>query len=191
MPVDEPTRLRERRGATPPPSGNAERLSVGVVLEHRRVDHPWATDRWVVVEVLPGEPAADAWTLLAEGEGWQRWYAGAAELELHRGETASYLENLGSPRPAVFIILRRAGHARGIVLHAVTVDPGEVEAHSDAGDDLIEAVPLPSSVRAWMEDFVARHHVERAFWKRRRDRADPEALGTRPAPRREDHDERR
>jgi hypothetical protein len=187
MPVDETPEIPERSASVPVQVGNAERLTVGIVLEHRHVDHPWATDRWALVEVLPGTPAADAWTLLAEGEGWQRWYAGAAELELHRGETASYLENLGSPRPAVYVILRRGGHAHGIVLHAATVDPGEVEAHSDAGDDLIEAAPLPPAVRAWMEDFVARHHVERPFWKRRRDRADPEALGTRPASRRKDH----
>jgi hypothetical protein len=38
------------------------------------------------------------------------------------------------------------------------------------------------SLRAAAEAFVAEHHVERRFHKRRRDRADPEALarGVRP-----------
>ncbi len=90
-------------------------------------------------------------------------------------------------RPAVYVILRRdpgGGGERPWALHGATVDPGEIEAHADSGDDLIEAVPLPPAVAAWMRDFVARHHVERPLYKRRRDRADPEALapGRRRAP---------
>ena len=40
--------------------------------------------------------------------------------------------------------------------------------------------PLLPEVAVWIESFVARHHVERPFHKRRRDRADPEALAFRP-----------
>jgi hypothetical protein len=156
-----------------------ERMTVGIVLEHRRIDHPWQADRWKVVDVLPGRPAAEPWTILAEGDGWRRCYAGAVELELFRGETASYRDNLASSRPAIYVVLRRTRDGLGIAVREATVDPGEIEAHSDAGDDLIEALPLPPPIAAWMEDFVARHHVERPFYKRRRDRADPEALAQR------------
>jgi hypothetical protein len=38
---------------------------------------------------------------------------------------------------------------------------------------------MPASVRAIMEAFVAEHHVEQPFVKRKRDRADPEALAPR------------
>jgi hypothetical protein len=163
-----------------------ERMTVGIVLEHRRIDHPWQADRWKVVDVLPGQPAAEPWTVLAEGDGWRRCYAGAVELELFRGETASYRDNLASSRPAVYVVLRRAQDGVGVAVREATVDPGEIEAHSDAGDDIIEAFPLPASIAAWIEDFVARHHVERPFYKRRRDRADLEALAQRRR-----HDSRR
>lgn len=155
-----------------------ERMTLGVVVEHRRVDLPWATDRWTVVELLPGRPAAEPWTPLGEGLGWRRYYAGAVELELYRGETDNYRDNLANERPSVFVILRPEGDGR-VSLHGATIDPGEIEAHSDAGDDLVEAVPLPPHVAAWMAEFVARHHVERPFYKRQRDRPDPEALALR------------
>lgn len=164
-------------------------MGLGVVIEHRRIDLPWAPpDRWTVVELLPGRPAAEPWTLLAEAEGGRRYYyAGAVELELFRGETDGYRDNLGSGRPAVFIILRPEGGGR-VALHGATVDPGEIEAHSDAGDDQIEAVPMPPEVMAWVEAFVARNHVERPFYKRQRDRADPEALARRRSTRDDDGD---
>jgi hypothetical protein len=44
-------------------------------------------------------------------------------------------------------------------------------------------VPMPKEIQQAVADFVAEHHVEQAFSKRKRDRADPEALGRRvPAP---------
>jgi hypothetical protein len=155
-----------------------ERVTLGVVVERRRVDLPWASDRWTVVELLSGRPAAEPWTVLAEGEGWRRYYAGTVDLELFRGETDNYRDNLASERPAVFVILRPEGDGR-VALYGATIDPGEIEAHSDAGDDLVEALPMPPHVLAWMEGFVARHHVERPFYKRQRDRPDPEALALR------------
>ena len=69
-------------------------------------------------------------------------------------------------------------------LHAVTVDAGEAHLYADTGNDLLEALPLPPGLRARLEAFVAQHHVERMPHKRRRDRADPEALGHRPGGRR-------
>jgi hypothetical protein len=159
----------------------AERMNVGIVLERQRVERPWAEERWRPIEVLPGEPPAEPWAVLAEGDGWQRVYAGTAVVELFPGETAGYRDNLASPCPSVFVILRRGG-PHGIAIHAATVDPGEIEAHSDSGDDLIEPFRMPAPIACWVQAFVDRHHVERPFYKRQRDRVDPEAL----APRRHD-----
>ena len=156
-----------------------ERMMVGVVVEHRRIDHPWQSHRWQAVDVLPGEPAAAAWTVLGQGEGWVRYLAGAAELSLFPGECETYAYNLQSREPAIYVVLRKSDDARGIKLLGATVDPGEAHAHADTGDDLVEALPLPGPVREWMEAFVAVHYVERTKWKRKRDRADPEAMAIR------------
>ncbi len=169
----------------------AERLSVGVVVERRRLDNPWVEVGWRVIGALPGVPDLPAWSVLEESGAATRFYAGTAEIALHPGEAESYKLNLDGPRPALYVILRRdGGSGPGLRLLGVTADPGEVDAHSDAGDDLIEAVPLPAAVALWMRDFVDRHFVERPFHKRQRDRADPEALGRRPPsphPQEKDH----
>ena len=47
------------------------------------------------------------------------------------------------------------------------------------GHDLLEALPMPPGLRLVVERFVAEHHKQREFHKRKRDRADPEALGRR------------
>jgi hypothetical protein len=79
-------------------------------------------------------------------------------------------------------VLRTSGEAPGMRLLGATVDPGEAHAHADTGDDLVEALPLPAPIRDWLTAFVEAHPVRRTHWKRRRDRADPEALafGGRP-----------
>lgn len=165
-----------------------ERMSVGVVVERRRIDHPWQPERWTAVAALPGAPPLPPWTVLEEGDGWTRYLAGTVEVELFRSETDNYKHNLEGPQPALYVVLRRTGEAPGLRLLGATVDTGEIDAHSDSGDDLIEALPLPAPVAAWIRDFVARHHVERPFHKRQRDRADPEALARRRAPHLEDDD---
>jgi hypothetical protein len=63
----------------------------------------------------------------------------------------------------------------------VTADPAEGEGMTAAGNDLVEAVPMPAPVREQVEAFIAEHHVEQEFFKRKRDRANPESLGRRPA----------
>ncbi len=38
---------------------------------------------------------------------------------------------------------------------------------------------MPAAIQEWLAAFVEAHHVERPFVKRKRDRADPEALAKR------------
>ena len=51
---------------------------------------------------------------------------------------------------------------------------------TEPGSCIVEAVPMPEQIRDRLSAFVAAHHVERAFVKRKRDRADPEILARRP-----------
>ncbi len=166
----------------PSPKPQAERLAVGIVAERRRIDHPWPTERWTIVAALVGEPEARPWTVLTKGETWTRYYAGNAEVTLFRSEAENYKRNLDSPNPTLYVILRHSAQPPGITLLTVTVDPGEIDTHADSGNDLIETLPLPPAIAAWMQAFVNQHYVAHPFHKRQRDRADPEALAThRPA----------
>ena len=121
------------------------------------------------------------WAELGGDAQATRYYAGAGEVELFRTETANYRDNLASGRPSLWVLLRPAVGEPPVELTAVTADPAEGEAMTEAGSDIVEPVPMPVEIQAWLATFIEEHHVERAFFKRRRDTADPDALGRRGA----------
>jgi len=155
------------------------RIAVGVVVERRKAQSQWIDFTWKPVTVLAGLPDASPWTMLSEDGDGATFYAGAAEIELYRTETTNYRDNLGTGGPMLWVALRPTGVEPPYEIFAVTADPAEGEAWTESGSDLVDVVPMPEAVRAAIDAFVAEHHVERPFYKRKRDRADPEALARR------------
>ena len=45
-----------------------------------------------------------------------------------------------------------------------------------AGEQIVESLPMPEQLQDAIAAFVAEHHVERTFVKRKRDRANPDVL---------------
>jgi hypothetical protein len=166
-------------------SAALERIPVGIVVERRKAVSQWIDFVWRPVAVLPGQPNAAPWTVLSTEGGITTFYIGMTEIALHRSETTNYRDNLGSGSPAVWIALRPTETEPPYQIAAATVDPSEGESFTETGTELVEAVPMPDIVRDFVTAFVAEHHVERPFVKRKRDRANPEALARR-GPRRED-----
>jgi hypothetical protein len=147
------------------------RVRVGVVVERRKAQSSWVDFLYRPVSVLEGVPAARPWTQIgAEGE-LTTFYAGDAVIELHRTETANYRNNLASGAPRLWVILRPGSGEVGFDLLFVTADPAEGEALTGAGNDLVESVPMPDYIRQFVEDFIAEHHVEQAFFKRERSKS--------------------
>lgn len=159
-----------------------EHIPVGVVVERRKAESPWIDFTWRATTVLPGAPEAAAWTPLSADVDVTIFYAGAAEVALYRSETAHYRDNLASGAPSLWVALRPTGVEPPYDLVAVTADPAEGEGFTQNGDHLVDAVPMPEAVRAIVQAFVAEHHVETPFFKRKRDRANPEALARRGPP---------
>jgi hypothetical protein len=157
-----------------------EAIEVGVVVEKRRLKSRWVDYAWLPTTVLPGVPAAAPWTVLEETPEATRYYAGACRLELHGADTSNYRDNLRSGRPSLWVVLTEAGDPPAIALRTVTADPAEGEALTEPGADIVEAVPMPPEIAERLAAFVTAHHVERAFVKRKRDRADPEAMAAKP-----------
>lgn len=155
------------------------RIPVGIVVERRKAASPWVDVVWQPMAVLAGTPDAASWTILEQGQDRASFYAGAAEIALYRTETGHYRDNLNSARPSLWVSLRPTGVEPPFDIVAVTADPAEGESFTQAGDDLVEAVPMPPAIRDIVEAFVAEHHVERPFVKRKRERADPQALARR------------
>jgi hypothetical protein len=160
-----------------------ESTEVGVIVDRQALRNPWADHAWKPVAVLAGAPAAAPWTVLAETPQAIRYFAGRFELEFFGSETGMYRDNLQSGRPSLWVSLRPTDAHPGVALHLVTADPAEAEALTEPGTDIIETVPMPPAIQARLAAFVEAHHVERPFVKRKRDRADPEAMAMRaPAP---------
>ena len=145
-------------------------ISVGVVVERHKATSPWLDFVWRPVSVLAGVPSAAPWTALGPVGDMTTFYAGAATIEMHRTETANYVSNLESGVPLLWVVLRPTGAQPPYEVMTVTADPAEGEASTEAGDNLVETVPMPDGIIEALEAFIAEHHVERPFYKRQRDR---------------------
>jgi hypothetical protein len=164
-------------------------IPVAVLVERSKAHNPWVDFLWRPVSVLVGQPSAAPWTVLG-GEGQATvFYAGMATIALHRTETGNYRDNLRCEAPLLWVVLRPTGVTPPYTVFAVTADPAEGEAFTETGQDLVETVPMPMAIRTRLEGFIAEHHVERPFYKRKRKLADPQAFVRRKGGRQEDSDD--
>lgn len=154
-------------------------IPVGVLVERSKSANPWAEFYWRATGVLAGQPETPAWTVLSDDGQRVMFYAGTAGVALYTTETGFYRDNLNSGAPALWVALRAADSDPPFTVAAVTADPAEGESFTEAGTDLVEQVPMPPSIQQLVAAFVAEHHVERPFVKRKRDRANPEAMARR------------
>jgi Protein of unknown function (DUF3305) len=149
------------------------RIAVGVVVERRKARSMWVDCLWRPVTVFAGIPPLAPWTPLGTEAETSLLYAGEAMIELHRTEVTNYSDNLASGAPTLWVVMCSTASDPPYRLLAVTADPAEGEAFTDAGNNLVEAVPMPPDIAEIVSRFVARHHVERPFIKRQRGRQTP------------------
>jgi hypothetical protein len=154
-------------------------VPVGVIVERVKGMNQWTDYLWRPVDVLIAVPETEPWTKLADSGERATFYVGAATIELHRTETPNYRENLNSGSPSLWVALRPTDSDPPYQLLTVTADPAEGEALTEAGDDLVEMVPMPEPIQAAIAAFTEEHHFERVVVKRKRDRPDPQALARR------------
>lgn len=155
------------------------RIPVGVVVARRKAASQWIDFTWAPVSVLHGVPDTEPWTVLASEDDTTTFYAGRAEIALHRSETGLYRDNLATGAPSVWVVLSATERDPPYQLVTVTADPSEGEAFTESTANLVEQVAMPQSIQEIVAAFVAEHHVEREFFKRKRDHADPESLARR------------
>jgi hypothetical protein len=155
------------------------RIPVGVVVERHKADSIWVDFVWRGTGVLPDALQMVPWTVIREQEGTTLFYAGSATVDLYRSETERYRDNLATGAPSVWIVLTPSEGVWPYAVSAVTADPAEGEAFTEAGANLVEAVPMPEVLHQEIENFIAEHHAETEFVKRERRRADTEALARR------------
>ena len=150
-------------------------IPVAILAERRPGVTIWQEHVWRAAAVLEEAPPVPDWTKLREENGREIFFAGTAEVMLHRTDTPNYKDNLEAAEPLIWVVLRE--EASGMRIQGVTVDPGEAEIYTEGPSNLLEALPMPPGLRVLLAAFVAAHHVERSFHKRKRDRQDTESFG--------------
>jgi len=159
-------------------------MPIGVVIERREIDSRWQQYTFSPVAVIPGAPAmatTDEWRMLREGDGWTHYHAGTIELELHSSATAGYRKNLMNEAAYVFVVLTPGEEADepDLMPFLATACPDEAMDYFEDSEQIVEGVPMPPELVAWVKDFVDKHHVEVEFKKRKRKPYDPRKEGFR------------
>lgn len=146
-------------------------LPLGVVIRRSPGVTRWSKWTWKAVAVLPGAGVAD-WSVIREDGDVSDFHAATLPLELFRAETEAYLNGLSAKVPAIYIIMRRvsADHAAPLDVVLVTASPYEAQDYADSGEEIVEKVPMPDGLIAWIQTFVDANHEEEVFVKRRRDK---------------------
>jgi len=160
-------------GGLPVTERTAE-LPVGVVIRKQPGVTRWAKWVWRPVAVLPGAGPADWRELRREGEAVE-YHAATVTLEVHRADTEAYLVALSNDPPSVYVVLRPAEDPAAeheVEVFTVTASSYEAQDYLDSGEEIVEPVPMPPSLIAWLSEFVGRHHKEQKFVKRRRNEVD-------------------
>ena len=145
-------------------------LQLGVVLRRTPGVTKWAKWSWRAVAVLPGAGPAD-WKVLREEDGATEYHAATCRLQLHGAEAEAYLHGLSARIPSIFVVMRAADDPdRPFDVALVTASPYEAQDYADAGEEVVEKVPMPEGLVALVRDFAEAHYEEEEFKKRKRDR---------------------
>lgn len=155
-------------------------IPVGVLVERRKIDHPWAEWSWKPVAVTADLPDIEHWRVLAADAAVTRYYAGRADVVLHRRLAEAYLANLAGETPMLWVVLRRSEDAVGGIpwcVHTVSASPYDALHYLDPAEDIVEPVPMPHEVLGRLIAFLKAHpQEEEPFVKRVRDRVEPEEV---------------
>lgn len=146
-------------------------LKIGAVVRRSPGVTRWARETWKPVAVIPGAPEAFWKELVREGEVVD-YHAGTVAMELFRADVEGYLVSLNMTSPSVWVVMDRDQTSQspsGWVVSTVTASAHEALDALDSGESIVEAVPIPESLAAWIKEFVDMHYVEEPFKKRRRD----------------------
>lgn len=146
---------------------------LGIVVERRKSSHPWADWIWMPISVIPNAQAEAKWVEMMRTKESVQYHAGTLLLTLHRKDTDALRANLMLPVPELYVVLQETEESTSdfpYAPHAVTASAYDAQDMTDAGDDIVEKVPMPEMVAAFIQAFVEEHHVEEKFIKRKRDR---------------------
>ena len=145
-------------------------IPLGIVIRKVPGVTRWVDHVWKAVAVLPGAGAADWKELRRDGDAIE-YHAATVQLELFRTDTEAYLHGLSTKIPAIYVVMRESEGADPLDVVLATASPYEAQDYADTGEELVEKVPMPEGLVAWIRDYVEQYHEDEVFIKRRRDKS--------------------
>jgi len=142
-------------------------MPLGIVIRKSPGVTRWAAWSYKAVAVLPGAGEAN-WTELRREGDVVEYHAATCQLELHHTQSEAYMTGLADGVPSVYVIMRDGDERLEVLL--ATASPYEAQDYQDSGEELVEKVPMPEGLVAWVRDYALAHHEDEAFIKRRRDK---------------------
>jgi len=142
----------------------------------------WAKWVWRAVDMLPGAGPAD-WTILRQDGDVTEYHAATLPLQLYVSDTAAYVHELETRQPSIYVVLSPDTSSRDVPwkVSLVTASSYEGQDYCESGEVLVEKLPMPEGMLAWVADFIDQHHKEKPFVKRERknwrEKADGSGVG--------------
>ncbi|MBT8460378.1 MAG: DUF3305 domain-containing protein [Boseongicola sp.] len=145
-------------------------LPLGIVVRSAPGVTQWAKQVWKAVGVLPGAAEADWKEIRREGDVVE-FHAATVPLVLYRTDTEAYLSGLSTKVPAIYVVMRETEDDRPMEIVLATASPYEAQDYADTGEELVEKVPMPEGLVAYIRDYIELHHENEVFVKRRRNKS--------------------
>lgn len=148
---------------------NSQSIPLGVVIRKSPGVTRWAKWAWRVVDMVPGAGSAN-WTVLRQAGQVTDYLAATVPLQLFPSDTEAYVHELQARSPSIYVVLNPdpAQPETPWIVSLATASPYEAQDYCDSDEALVEKLPMPDGMRAWIADFVEKHHVEETFVKRKR-----------------------
>ena len=128
-------------------------ISLGIVIRKVPGVTRWVDHVWKAVAVLPGAGPAHWKELRRDGDAIE-YHAATVQLELFRTDTEAYLHGLSTKIPAIYVVMREASGADPLDVVLATASPYDAQDYADTGEELVEKVPMPEGLVAWIRDYV-------------------------------------
>ncbi|MFT6074278.1 MAG: hypothetical protein ACJAZ1_001194 [Yoonia sp.] len=150
---------------------DSQSLPLGVVVKRSIGVTRWVKYAWKASAVLPGAGPAD-WKVLRSDGDVTEFHAATLPLTLYVSDAEAYAHELQARTPSVYAVLRPSDVNGDVpwTVALVTASPYEAQDYCDSAEELVEKIPMPDGLGAWITAFVDKHYEEEAFVKRRRDK---------------------
>ncbi len=145
-------------------------MPLGIVIRKVPGVTRWVSHIWKAVAVLPGAGEA-SWKELRRDGDTIEYHSATVPLELFRTDTEAYLQGLSAKVPSIYVVMRESGSGHPLEFVLATASPYEAQDYADTGEELVEKVPMPEGLIAWVRDYVEQHHEDEVFVKRKRKNA--------------------